>query len=55
MEADDGQYQAQGLQRLADVLARQRVLLHDFPLVGRQIRAFFRISSGTAILPRSCR
>src|SRR5215813_5096565 len=42
MEADDRQHQSQGLQRLADIFARQRMLLHDLPLVRRQIGALLQ-------------
>src|SRR5437868_1740794 len=39
--ANDGQHEAQGLQRFANVLARDGMLLHDLPFWQRQIAALF--------------
>jgi len=42
MVANNGQNQAQRLQWLADILAGNRMLLHDFPFFRPQVAAFFQ-------------
>ena len=42
MVANDGQHEAQGLQRLADVFAGDGVELHHLPFLGRKVAALFQ-------------